>query len=225
MSKSKSSSAPAQVWAPQAEQLKGLYGEAEKIFGIQEPINPMQQRGMDVASQYAGSQGLQNIIGGAQGALGRALDPSQQNPYLQQAMQSAIRPLTQGYQENVLSGITDEAARAGQTGSSRQGIAEGIAGREYLQQLGDITSGMAYQDYGAGMDRMMQGIGQAGQVANLGMIPSGIYGGVGQQQQQAPWANIERYRDVLGAPTVLGGARSERGGTASAMPFSVGVTI
>ena len=205
MGKSKSSSAPATVWQPQAEKLKGLYGGAEQLYSTQEPVNPMMQRGWGSATDYAGSQGLQDVIGGAQGALGRALDPSQQNPYLQRAMQSAIRPLTQNYQENVLSGITDQAVQSGQSGSSRQGIAEGIAGRGYLDQIGDITSQMAYGDYGAGMDRMMQGIGQAGAVANLGMMPSGIYGGVGAAQQQAPWTNIERYRDVLGAPTTLGG--------------------
>lgn len=216
MAKSKSTTAPAQTWAPQAAGLTDLYGRGQELLG-QPAQSQLQQQAGEQALQYGSGQPLQNIIGGAQKALGMSLDPSQRNPYLQKAMQTAINPLTQAYQENVLGGITDEAVQAGQTGSSRQGIAEGIAGREYLQKVGDITSGMAYQDYGAGMDRMGRAIGQAGAVANLGMMPSTIAGRVGGAQQAAPWQQLQRQKGLLGAPTVLGGGGASTGGTTSAL--------
>ena len=185
------------VWEPQQGYLTDLYGQAQNLYG-----QDSGRMGTQMQEQYAQSPELQQTIGGAQRALGFNLDPSNagNNPYLQRAMQSAIRPLTQNYQENVLSGITDQAVQSGQSGSSRQGIAEGIAGRGYLDQVGDITSQMAYGDYGAGMDRMGRAIDQAGAVANLGMMPSGMMRDAGLED----WRNIERYKGVIGAPTTLG---------------------
>jgi len=201
------------IWEPQKEYLTDLYGEAKGLYGSRDPST---QAGLDLQRGYAQSPELQRTIGGAQQALQFNLDPTQagNNPYLQRAMQSAIRPLTQNYQENVLSGITDEAIRSGQSGSSRQGIAEGIAGRGYLDQIGDITSRMAYGDYGAGMDRMGRAIDQAGAVANLGMLPSGMMRDVGGEG----YRDIERYRDIIGAPTTLSesyGSGRSRGFTSS----------
>jgi len=164
--------------------------------------------------------GLQDIIGGTQGALNFALDPrnAMNNPYLQQAMGSAIRPLTQNYQENVLSGITDSAVSAGQSGSSRQGIAEGIAARGYMDQVGDITGRMASQNYSDAMARMQAAIPQAQGVANLGMMPATIMEGLGQAQ----WGDLARYQDVIGAPTTLGASRGQSEGWGTSTSGSYG---
>lgn len=187
------------IWKEQSPYLQNLYGSAQSMFN-----NPNERlnAGYNAQNQYAGSQELGNTISGAQNALNFNLDPNNagNNPYLQRAMQSAIRPLTQNYQENVLSGVTDQAVQAGQSGSSRQGIAEGIAARGYMDQVGDITSQMAYQDYGAGMDRMSNAIGQAGSVANLGMLPSSIQRDAGMQD----WDRLGRYQGIIGGPTTLG---------------------
>jgi len=203
---SQSSRSNQDIWGEQSPYLKNLYGSAQSMFD-----NPNQDlaAGYDMQRQYAQSPELQKTIGGAQGALAFNLDPRNagNNPYLQKAMQSAIRPLTQNYQENVLSGITDQAVQSGQSGSSRQGIAEGIAGRGYLDRVGDITSQMAYQDYGAGMDRMGRAIDQSGAVANLGMLPSSIQRDVGLQD----WANLQRLQGVIGAPTALTDSSSAGG--------------
>jgi len=216
---------PAQVWEPQTGYLTDLYGAGSELLAQQptEAASTITGRGM--ATGYAGSPALQNLIQQSQAGLSTALTP-QQNPMLQQAMQSAIRPLTQQYQENVLGGITDEAVRAGQTGGSRQGIAEGIAGREYLQQVGDITEGMAYQDFAGGQERMLQGLSQAPTIANLGLAPSEIMQQAGMQEQLAPWQQLQLQQGLIGAPTVLGGGGGGgTGGTASAMPFSIGMSV
>jgi len=178
--------------------------------------------GSGVAGQGTGGYGggLQDIIGGAQGALNFALDPrnAMNNPYLQQAMGSAVRPLTQNYQENVLSGITDQAAAAGQMGSSRQGIAEGIAARGYMDQVGDITGRMASQNYSDAMGRMSGAINQAQGVANLGMMPATLMEGLGQSQ----WGDLSRYQNVIGAPTTLGASRGQTEGWGTSTSGSYG---
>jgi len=183
------------IWGAQSPYLQELYAGAG---GLLASPNQAQSQGVQSATNYAGSPALSNLIGRSQTALGTTLDP-QQNPYLQGAIKSAIRPLTQNYQENVLGGITDEFAAAGQHGGSRQGIAEGIAGREYLQQVGDIGTEMAYGDYTGGQERMLQGLSQAPTVANLGLMPSQIY----QQAGQVPWQNLSNYQQLIGAPTTL----------------------
>jgi len=154
--------------------------------------------------------GLQGVIGNTQNALNFALDPNNamNNPYLQTAMGSAIRPLTQNYQENVLSGITDQAAGAGQMGSSRQGIAEGIAARGYMDQVGDITGRMASQNYSDAMQRMQSAIGQSQGVANLGMMPATLMEGLGNAQ----WGDLAKYQGIIGAPTTLGASRGQSEG-------------
>lgn len=204
------------VWEAQTPYLKDMYGQAQSLFN-----NPNQNltQGNNMALNYAGSDGLNNTIGNTQNALNFALDPqnSMSNPYLQGAMNSAIRPLTQNYQENVLSGITDGAVNAGQSGSSRQGIAEGIAARGYMDQVGDITNNMAYQNYNDGMNRMSNAVNQAGQVANLGMLPSQIYQNIGNND----WDQLSRYQQAIGAPTTLGssigGSKSTSWGASGGM--------
>lgn len=196
------SSSTQDVWGTQSPYLQNLYGSAQSLF--QNP-NEAQTQGNQMMTGYADSQGLQDVISGSQKALNFALDPqnAMNNPYLQSAMQSAIRPLQNTYRD-ALSGITDGAIGAGQSGSSRQGIAEGLAAQGYMQSAGDITGKMAYQNYGDAMGRMAGAVDQAQGVANLGMMPSSIYGQVGQQ----PWQNLANYQGIVGNAVTLGNSQS-----------------
>lgn len=88
-------------------------------------------------------------------------DPST-NQYVSNAIDSAIRPVTQQFQEQVMPAIKSGAIDAGQMGSSRQGIAEGIAARGYQDTVGDISSNMMNSAYNQGLSAMQAG-GQLGQ--------------------------------------------------------------
>lgn len=212
---------PATVWGGSSSYLTDLYGRGANLLD-QPATNQMTQQGRQAASAYAGGPALQNLIQQSQSGLSTALQPDQ-NPMLQQAMQSAIRPLTQAYQENVLGGITDEAVGAGQVGGSRQGIAEGIAGREYLQQVGDVGTQMAFQDYTGGQERMLNALGQAPTIANLGMMPAEIQQQLGAQEQMDPWRQLQLQAGLIGGPTVLGGGGGgSQGGTGEIVSFSFG---
>ena len=206
----------ASVWEPQTGYLEDLYGRGSEL--LTRPVESgLTTEGRAMGVDYARAPALQNLIGRSQQALGTALTPGQ-NPYLQDAITSAIRPLTQQYQENVLGDITDEFTAAGQHGGVRQGMAEGIAGREYLQQVGDISTEMAYNDYSGGMDRMLSALSQAPTVANLGLTPSQIISAAGHEETLAPWEQLQLQAGLIGGPTVLGGeTEGGRGGTASAL--------
>ena len=126
----------------------------------------------------ASEQGLAGALQGMQGLLS-AGDPSS-NPYFQQAVQSAIRPLTEQFTEQVLPSIRSGAIGAGQTGSSREGVAQGIASRGYLDAVGDITSGMGNQAYAQGLQALGAGAGIGQGLIGQGLQAAGGLGGLGQ---------------------------------------------
>lgn len=225
------------VWGEQSPYLTGMYGQAESLAGRTPDqsvagFNPMQQVGQGMAANYAVGQGT-GIANQTAGALNFGLNAANvnQNPYLQQAMQSSIRPLTQAYQENALSGITDQAVASGGYGGSRQGIAEGIAARGYLDSVGDVVSGMGNQAYGQGLNTMMQAVGQAPNVQNMGLFGSNVMQGIGgqyqgleQQRMDAPWTNLQRQQQITGAPVTLGESQSRSKGKAWNVSGSMGGT-
>lgn len=146
-------------------------------------------RGLDYAKG-----GAENLLGyatggtargGEFGALGamqdlmKAGDPST-NPYFQSAMASAMRPVTEQFQEQVLPSIRRGAVGAGQAGGSRQGIAEGIAARGYTDTMGDIAANMGNQAYGQGLQALQAagGIGQG--LLGMGLNAAGTASGLGQ---------------------------------------------
>lgn len=163
--------------------------------------------GLQYANQGAnGMATLANRLGSGAGGtvdamnqLNAAGDPAS-NPYFQQALNSAIRPVTQQFQEQVMPGIKSGAQGAGQLGGSRQGVAEGIASRGYMDTVGDISSNMGNAAYAQGL-QALQASGQLGQgmsnlqgqmSTGLGALGSGMYGtgltGQGQGIALAPTA-------------------------------------
>jgi len=205
------------VWNKQSPYLQDMYSKAQGLSSRSPSqsvagFNSAQQIGQGMAADYATSGG-QQITDNTSNALNFGLNAADvnQNPYLQSAMNAAIRPLTQNFQENVLSGNEDQALAAGQYGSSRHGIADGIAGRSYMDSVGDITSNMANQGYNTGLNTMMQSINAAPTVQNMGLFGSNVmqniggqYQGLQQQMMDSPWNNLSRYQQIVGAPTTLG---------------------
>lgn len=152
------------------------------------------------------TQGMQSLLG--------MMNP-QQNPYLDQMVQSASRGLIQNYGENVLPGIQGQATAAGHYGSSRQGIAEGIAARGLTDSLSDISTGLYGGQYQSDMNRALSAAGQytGGQQAGAGILSSLSGQEFGQrmnqlstllgghaQLPQVPWAPLAAYSNVVGAP-------------------------
>lgn len=133
----------------------------------------------------ANMNSMYNLGANAQGGLSGALsamnrlnaagDPST-NQYFQGALQSAIRPVTQQFQEQVLPSLRQGAQESGQFGGSRQGIAEGLAARGYTDTIGDISSNMGNAAYAQGL-QAMQSAGQLG--SGLAGLSGQMYSGAG----------------------------------------------
>lgn len=151
-----------------------------------------------------------------------------QNPGMDPMADVYARQVGQQFNEQIMPGLRGGAALSGGMGSSRQGIAEGLAAGRSSQQLQDFGA----QLYGQQQDRSLQaamGLGQNalgyGQLANgqgnlgaqmgqLGEAMSGLggqYGSLSQMQQALPWYALNQYKGLLGNPTVLGGGGSSSG--------------
>lgn len=171
---------------------RGMQGLADQTAGgAGGATSAMNQlAGYGPGATQAGTAGTTN----AMGQLAQAGD-FQNNPAFQQALQSAIRPVTQNFQEQVMPAIQQGAQAAGQMGGSRQGIAEGIAARGYQDTIGDISANMGNAAYAQGL-QALQASGQLGQgLAGMGLGATGQAGQLGQglaglsgQMQQATGA-------------------------------------
>lgn len=138
------------------------------------PLTPEQQQGAGMVTQ--GAQSAQALTGEA----GQAILPflrgqymnADANPYLQQAIQAAIRPVTQNFQENVLPGISSGfSVGTDAYDQSREGIARGIASRSYLDTVGDISSRMQNRGYETGLEATSGAIGRVPGLVSAATAP------------------------------------------------------
>src|SRR5262245_43819878 len=108
-----------------------------------------QKAGQGIALQAAQDQA--GLVGRGAGTSGFLLDPASLtaagNPMEQAAIDAAVRPIYQNLQEGVLPQLRSGAAAAGQYGSSRQGIAEGLASGRASQAAGDTAAKIAESAY------------------------------------------------------------------------------
>lgn len=123
-------------------------------YSLSQMFNPGQNASLQNAALLGPGQ-LQNTNPELAQAMSFLLGPvlnTSTNPALQQAISAATQPVMEQYQETVLPAIRRGAIEAGQLGGNRQGIAEGIASREFMRQVGDISSKMQNEAYGKGLD-------------------------------------------------------------------------
>lgn len=238
------------------EEAARIYGQtAETITGSPYPgsvpvgFSPETMAARGMISNYATGTGQQQAQGAADYSSW-VMGPAQYaeaNPYLQSNMAAAIRPVTEAYQApgGVMSQIRTGAAQAGQYGSNRQGQAEGIAARGYLNTIGDVTGKMASENYQQAATRANQALAIAPQTFALGAQPGAMLAGVGQQGEvlaqtqedyaaqgrlwdlNAQWAPLQNYANIVygGAnPSTTatsmgtgGGAQQSRFGSAIGM--------
>lgn len=97
------------------------------------------------------------------------------NPYLNGAIDAASRDVTRNLTEDVLPGINRQASGAGNTNSTRTGIAEGIALRGAQDRIGDIASTIRADAYNNGLN-MSENARQANQSNMLNAWANGLTG-------------------------------------------------
>jgi len=154
-----------------------------------------QVAGQNMALQAGGPGGPQaGVVGSAAGGenfmtSGQVLSPSS-NPALQSWINSAVQPIQQTYAENIMPQISQGAAATGNTGSSEEGIAQGLAARGEQQAIGATTANIANQGYLSGLNAMTQGLALSPAIAGEQTLPATTTSGVGDVQQAQNQAQI-----------------------------------
>lgn len=113
-------------------------------------------------TQAFGSMGGANPTSSIQQMLTGQANTSTLDP----VVNSALTRMSQNFNEQVMPGLRNEAVAAGQYGSSRQGIAEGLATRGLAQSMGDMSANMYNNAYNTAQQNMY---GTANNMAGLGL--------------------------------------------------------
>lgn len=153
-------------------------------------FNQTQQQAQQQVLNNAPKQqaGAEQGLGASNWLLsGAALDPNS-NPALRGTIDAATRPLFENLSQVILPQVRGEAMASGNFGSSRQGIAEGLAAQGTQRAASDAASNIAFQGYNSGLDSMNRALGSLPSTLdslNTSALGIGAVGDINQQQQQA----------------------------------------
>ncbi len=163
----------------------------------------LRQQGQGLAQQQlgGGSGFQQNVLNPAMQALAGQLggDPNLLNQQIGAAQQSISENLAQ----NILPTIQSQAGSVGQLGSSRQGVAEGIALRDAARQASDVELGLRTD----AQRRQLQALSLAPMVGGLQFQP------------------LQNLAGLIGSPTLLNVGQSRSRGTTRGGSSSKGLSF
>lgn len=251
------------VWDPQSNFLQNIYSGSNEYMdnGANPYLNMAMQSGENAIGDISGysdqaggawnnflqggtfggqqwdPSGVQNMAQG-QGAGFDTLNAMQNpvgNPYLNTMAQSGIGRMLEGFNQNTMPGITNNADMSGGLGGSRQGIAEGNAagnlfnaGSDFLSNLygGQYQSDMnramtsagmslgaqnqgynTMQQFGQGADQTgINALAQSGDMANLGFTAPSMY----NQMYNWGWQPYQNASQIAGNPAILASSNASR---------------
>jgi hypothetical protein len=153
------------------------------VAGFSPETKSSQDYIMDYAATGA-AQGVADINKGVSYGLNGAMDV-QNNPYLKSAIDAATRPITEKYTDpnGVLAQIRSEGVASGGYGGTRQGLAEGVAGGRYLNEVGDVAAKMSSDAYNTGQNTFAKTLAFAPTALQTGMLPAEMMSAVGAQKE------------------------------------------
>lgn len=148
-------------------------------------FTPEQQQGQQMALNAAGAQGelAGNAARTSNFLMGGDIWRPENNPALRGAIDASTRPITQALTEQQLPALRGEAVTTGNFGSSRQGIAEGLASGRASQAIGDTASKLVNQQYETNINAQLKAMGLLPMVQQAQLAPAITTSGVGDVRQ------------------------------------------
>lgn len=150
----------------------------------------------EVEGQYALQQAARDIAAISGGPVRTALEtalsaPSLVNtPYFEPYVTAVVRPLYTNLTEQVLPEIRSAATSAGQPGSSREGIATGLAIERTQRAAADAAAKLAADAYSQGLSTMTNALSLAPSVYSGLERPGFLLSGIGAQERALEQARI-----------------------------------
>lgn len=166
---------------------KALYEEGAPEYYPWQTTSPMSsysKNSLDATAQRAAYGS--DLTRSAQGQLQDTIngDYLNSNPYLQGAIDAAVQPITNAFRSEVMPGIDSNFSAAGRYGSGLQGEAYDDANAQLAQQIGNVSTQMAYQNYGDERQRQMQAMLFAPEMAKQDYYDLAMLGQAGQGYDQ-----------------------------------------
>ena len=163
-------------------------------------------------AELQAQQGALNVAGSSQlgqqasGTLGNILSPGFLDPASNPALGAQSAAVTDVATQNLLNNILP-ALRSGASvqggpfsgGSSREGIAEGLAVGETQRAITNALAGLQAQNFQTGLQAQTQGLGLTPQTQASQLFGSGVQGAVGAQQRGLEQAQLseQQQRETL----------------------------
>jgi len=185
--------------------------QAQELFLRQQPqmyqgqtyVSPSEQTLTALQAQENIARQQSPLLGAAQGAFLQSLGGISNtaagqylnaNPYQQQMMQAATRPLEQAFSNQVLPGISSLYSKSGRLGSGAMERALSSASEGFGRSIGDITANIAGTQF-----QQERGLQQqaALQLANLAQQAPALYGQQFIPSQQL--AQVGAQREAIAA--------------------------
>jgi hypothetical protein len=166
-------------------------------------MTPTAQAGYDrlVANANDPNSPLNTAITGLQGTAGGNFLATG-NPYFDAAVAQAQRPVIQQWQNEIAPSIDATFSGAGRYGSGLYANARNTSEEALARELGNISSGMAYQNYNDERGRMTQAQALLPGIASQPAQDLITAGNAGQQDAQAAqnfdWQQLMRYLQAVG---------------------------
>jgi hypothetical protein len=142
------------------------------------------------------------------------------NPYLRDAVDAAVRPITENFQRSVMPSVRGGAVASGALGSSKAGQARDNAADMYMRAIGETSSGLLNTAYGQGLEAMTKGIALTPQTQSATLFPEIAQDSVGQARRTLQMQQGQRDFDNAMFPfqmglQLLGSAAATPGGGTS----------
>ena len=147
-----------------------------------DPYQTQAQQG--VVGKQDQLQGMAGNLTNAQNFLTGDVMDINKNPALRGAVDAAMRPITENFQNVVMPGLRTEAVNAGALGSPKGNMRGQVAADQYLRQIGDTSSTMLNNAYGQNLEAMIKGTALAPQSMQASLFPEMALEGVGAQRRE-----------------------------------------
>lgn len=224
------------IWGPQGDALKRMYGQAGDIFGAGNSGKGNAEIGQGIQDQMGGGaykdMGLQDSLMGSLQQSMNSPSASQEinnmimggsgNNYAD-AMKGQYMDDANKAQEMMLANTDARANASGMSGSSMHGRSMTQGFDNINKNLQSNLARTGYESFDKDLDRKLQIAGKADQGTlqrqqmmqqmlggQQGAMQGGVNAGMGYQNQQnmLPWQQGTAYSNMIGAPTTLSSGRS-----------------
>ncbi len=187
-------------WKPQRDQLEYLFTESRNEYdrGMAAPEMPQSFAGPNDSlnsawngvENWAGSNTVSEDASAGWGDLLASMDVAN-NPLVQRQIGEANDQMMQDFMQQVIPGINNQAVGAGQVGSSRHGMVQGMATQGLADAMQESSTNIMRDAYAIGSENVRAAVNAGNSMYNLNNADNILLGQVAQDRQAYDQAYLD----------------------------------